>query len=262
MEEQNPVAISSKVFNITFLLIATIGIIVFTPLGGWLFDLQADTPVPGQTLVGVLKSFECGVDTVEDADGNVYNTVAIGTQCWMSENMRIGNTINGFIDQTDNSIIERWCYNNDDGNCDTNLNPNTPDGGLYRWNEAMQYSTEEGAQGICPIGWHIPSDQEFKDLEIFLGMTPAEADGTDYRGTDQGTQLQPNGSSGFEGNLAGYSDAGFFIMSIVVDIFGHQQNLVIMFGLDVYAVGSQELAEAHHKKVVTSRFVVSATILV
>jgi uncharacterized protein (TIGR02145 family) len=147
----------------------------------------------------------CGPGTyIFDADGNRYGTVKIGNQCWMASNLNVGTRISRATTQTDNATIEKWCYNDLDANCDTNNNPNNPDGGLYQWDEMMQYSTTEGAQGICPAGWHIPSDQDFKDLEIFLGMSPAIADTTGYRGTDQGAQLRSGGSSGWEGNLSGW----------------------------------------------------------
>ncbi len=76
----------------------------------------------------------------------------------------------------------------------------------------MQYSTTEGAQGICPTGWHVPTDTEWKTLEMALGMTQTEADAIDWRGADQGNQLKTAadcsggincGSSGFLALLAG-----------------------------------------------------------
>ena len=102
-------------------------------------------------------SFICGVSTVRDVDGNIYHTTDVHGQCWMSENMRVGTMILGGTDQTSDGSIEKYCYNNDLTNCAT-------DGGLYQWDEAMQYSTTEGAQGICPAGWHIPTDVEFYTL--------------------------------------------------------------------------------------------------
>jgi len=152
----------------------------------------------------------CSSDTVMDADGNVYNTVAIGTQCWMAENLNVGTRVAVSTTQSDNATIEKWCYDNLDANCDPNNNPNNPDGGLYQWGEAMSHVTTEGAQGICPLGWHIPTDDEFKTLELALGMSPAVVDNTSFRGTDQGTQLKPGGTSGFEGNLAGYGFSASF----------------------------------------------------
>ncbi|NLN95739.1 MAG: hypothetical protein GX128_06180 [Bacteroidales bacterium] len=105
--------------------------------------------------------FTCGISTVTDVDGNEYNTVLIGDQCWMAENLNTGVRINASTAQTDNGIIEKYCYNNSEGNCDTY-------GGLYQWNEVMQYSTTPGVQGICPTGWHVPSDSEWSKLVDYV----------------------------------------------------------------------------------------------
>lgn len=94
--------------------------------------------------------------------GYTYNTVQIGTQCWFRENLKIGNKISYTVAQTNNSIIEKYCYNDSLINCDIY-------GGLYQWNELMQYVTTAGAQGICPTGWHVPTDAEFSTLATFLG---------------------------------------------------------------------------------------------
>jgi len=101
--------------------------------------------------------------------------VTVGTQKWAKTNLNVGTMINGDKDQTNNSTLEKYCYDNLESNCTTY-------GGLYQWNEAMQYVTIEGAQGICPAGSHIPSDLEWQTLEIFLGM----ASGT---GGDRQVQL-------------------------------------------------------------------------
>jgi len=85
-------------------------------------------------------------------ENQAYNTVVVGDQCWIKENLNIGSRINGIQNQTNNGIIEKYCYNDDSVNC-------TKYGGLYLWSEAMQYDTAEGARGICPIGWH------FADIE-------------------------------------------------------------------------------------------------
>ncbi len=144
----------------------------------------------------------CGTDQVADADSNLYDTVQIGSQCWMAENLNVGEMVNGTTTvPTDNLEIEKYCYDNNADNCDT-------DGGLYLWKEMMQYSTTEGVQGICPDGWHIPTDTEWKTLEMALGMTQVAADAGNWRGPDQGTQLKPGGTSGFEALLAGYRQIG------------------------------------------------------
>jgi len=123
----------------------------------------------------------------------------------MAENLNVGAMIPGNSNQTNNSVIEKYCYNNDPNICVT-------DGGLYQWNEMMQYSITEGVQGICPAGWHLPTDTEWKTLEMALGMTQAEADAFGWHGTDQGDQLKTAadclggfncGISGFQALLAG-----------------------------------------------------------
>jgi len=115
--------------------------------------------------------------------GKIYHIVKIGTQTWLKENLDIGTMISGTLEQTDNQAIEKYCYNDDPVNCDTY-------GGLYQWDEAMQYNSVTGMQGICPIGWHIPDDSEWKVLEMYLGLTQAEVDATGWRGTDQGNKLK------------------------------------------------------------------------
>lgn len=127
------------------------------------------------------------------------NFLAIGSQTWSKANMNVGTMITGVTAQTNNATLEKYCYNNLESNCTTY-------GALYLWNEAMQYSVAEGAQGICPVGSHIPSDADWKKLEMQLGMTLAQANGLGYRGTNQGTILKPGGSSGLEMPLAGYRD--------------------------------------------------------
>jgi len=153
----------------------------------------------------------CEEASVQDADSNTYNTLAIGSQCWLDRNMNVGTRISVATAQTNNSTLEKWCYSNSDANCTTN-NPNKPDGGLYQWNEAMQYSTTPGARGICPVGFHIPTDQELHTLEKFLldGGATCSATRVGYGCAPSGTKLKPGGRSLFEWNLAGYGVSGFF----------------------------------------------------
>ncbi|MDK2898980.1 MAG: hypothetical protein PWQ10_167, partial [Patescibacteria group bacterium] len=136
---------------------------------------------------------------IEDPDW-----ITIGTQTWAKKNLNVGAMVTGITEQINNSTIEKYCYNNDEANCTTY-------GALYQWDEAMNYSTTEGAQGICPTGSHVPSDNEIKILEMQLGMTQAQADATDWRGTDQGAQMEVGGTSGLNIPLAGYrSGSGSF----------------------------------------------------
>lgn len=98
---------------------------------------------------------------VDSRDWQVYKTVQIGNQLWMDENLNYGTQINGSQNQLNNEIVEKYCYGNNELNCNTY-------GGLYQWDEMMQYVTKEGAQGICPKGWHLPSDEEWSTLTNYL----------------------------------------------------------------------------------------------
>nr|HMU03012.1 FISUMP domain-containing protein [Saprospiraceae bacterium] len=62
-------------------------------------------------------------------------------------------------------------------------------GGLYQWFEAVNYDFDGNTQGLCPTGWHVATDNEYKNLEISLGMTQAQADAFGLRGTNQGSMI-------------------------------------------------------------------------
>jgi len=106
--------------------------------------------------------FVCGNPIVDSRDGKSYTTILIGTQCWMAQNLNIGTLVIGTSEQTDNSIIEKYCYADLESNCDVY-------GGLYQWNELMQYVITEGVQGICPTGWHVSTNSEWTTMIYYLG---------------------------------------------------------------------------------------------
>ena len=79
-------------------------------------------------------------------------------------------------------------------------------GALYTWAAAMNGSASScsnpsGVQGVCPIGWHIPSDKEWQELEIYLGMSESQADSTGWRGTNEGSKLAGNSGLWEDGSL-------------------------------------------------------------
>lgn len=101
-----------------------------------------------------LYTFNCGDTFTDERDNKVYQTVQIGNQCWIQENLNF---------ETGSS----WCYDNDTANCEIY-------GRLYTWYSMMNgasssSSIPSGVQGICPTGWHIPSDAELTILTDFLG---------------------------------------------------------------------------------------------
>jgi uncharacterized protein (TIGR02145 family) len=127
----------------------------------WFQNLGDNTQVPS------IIQFSCGGLYLDTRDGQSYMTIQIGNQCWFMENINIGVMIPGNNNQTNNSQIDKYCYNDLTGMCDTY-------GGLYQWNEAIQYSTVPGNQGVCPDGCHVPSDAEWTMLtDLFGGETLA-----------------------------------------------------------------------------------------
>jgi len=141
-------------------------------------------------------SLSCPGIPIVSYNGQTYLTIKIGGQCWFRENLNIGTMINGSSDQTNNSIIEKYCYDDNTSNCDTL-------GGLYQWNEMMQYSTSAGTQGICPDGWHLPTDAQWCTLEQEVDPT-VSCTFQGWRGEDVATKLKHGGSSGFNALMTGY----------------------------------------------------------
>jgi uncharacterized protein (TIGR02145 family) len=125
--------------------------------------------------VSNFTSINCPDEGLLNHGGQNYKTKLMPDgRWWMIENLNIGTMINNTTNMTNNNIIEKYCYNNNVMKCDTF-------GGLYLWNEMMQYVTANGAQGICPNGWHIPSNTEWSNLLTSI-PTP-----------DKGSRLSGNG---------------------------------------------------------------------
>ena len=133
----------------------------------------------------------CGNPLLDSRDGTYYNTIEIGGDCWMAENLNYGVMVTATINSTDNGVIEKYCYANNQYLCDNSY------GGLYQWQEMMQYSTIEGVQGVCPEDWHIPTDQEWTNLVNATGGV-----------NNAGTNLATGGSSGFEAKMGGHRIPG------------------------------------------------------
>ncbi len=125
------------------------------------------------------------IRTVTDIDGHVYRTVKIGDQRWMAENLKVtqyrnGDPISQIIDHTEWIRITTgaYCnYGNDTSNVSTY-------GRLYNW-----YAIDD-ERGLAPEGWHVPTDEEWKQLEINLGMSRLEADDEGWRGSIGGGKLK------------------------------------------------------------------------
>lgn len=140
--------------------------------------------------------------TVADIDGNIYQTIKIGNQWWITENLSVTHYRNGDEIpnvQNDSSWINlttgAYCaYDNDDSNIAIY-------GLLYNW-----YAVKD-TRNIAPEGWHVPTDQELKELEMYLGMSQSEADDKGWRGTDEGSKLKA--TSGWNNDGNGTNISGF-----------------------------------------------------
>ncbi len=166
------------------------------------------------TIATTAEPFVCG-QNILDRDNYSYPTVQIDDQCWLGANLRTktkadGTCINdGFtIPCADASASDdnlgRSCYDNNEANC-------TSDGALYTWTGAMSPSLNEGDQGICPLGWHIPTAAEWHELEYFFvdGNNTCDPDRDNIEDcSPAGTRLQEAAATDFAALLAGYREAG------------------------------------------------------
>lgn len=163
--------------------------------------------VTGEYYFDDLADFTCGDYVFDDRDNHVYPTIQIGTRCWFRKNLNVGTRINGALEQADNGDMEKYCYDDSDENCGLS-------GGLYQWNEAMQYTNDEGSQGICPTGWHIPTDEEVKLLEGTIDsqfpLGDPEWDEVGWRGFDAEGKSKETGTLHWdEPNTGATNESGF-----------------------------------------------------
>ncbi len=136
-----------------------------------------------------------------DIEGNLYSIVYIGDQVWMAENLRStkfnNNTpIPNITDNTEwlNLTGAAYCWYNND------IQYKPTFGALYSW-----YTIEAGS--LCPTGWHVPSDDEYGTLEVFLGLNPDSVKVWGWRGTNQGIQIKS--TTGWEDGGNGTNSSGF-----------------------------------------------------
>jgi uncharacterized protein (TIGR02145 family) len=158
----------------------------------YIFQFATNIPCPGTPVVEYM--------------GKVYNTIQVFGQCWLKENLDAGTMIPVSQEMTNNGLLEKYCYNDHADSC-------TKYGGLYQWDEMMQYVNQEGARGICPAGWHVPTDEEWKVLEGAVDSQYKIGDPmwdltSEERGFDAGTNLRTT-SGWYEGgngtDLFGFS---------------------------------------------------------
>ena len=177
-------------------------------LGAYLIHHGTDTVYGYSSTSNNLKAKTTGTlptcGTITDIDGNLYNTVQLGTQCWMVENLktsryRDGISITSNLNNTDwsNNTSGAYAYYND------SVQYNTIYGKLYNW-----YAVNTGK--LAPTGWHVPTNDEWKTLHTYLGqrgLTLAQNGGGAMKSTSS-LWASPNtgadNSSGFTGLPGGW----------------------------------------------------------
>jgi uncharacterized protein (TIGR02145 family) len=149
------------------------------------------------------KNDENDTTVIKDGDGNVYTTVTIGTQTWLVENLKTTKYNDGtpipivpeMSDWNNLSTTPGYCWHSNDESTNKNLY-----GALYNWFTV-------NSNKLCPIGWHVPSDSEWKSLSAFLGGEGVA--GSKMKSTS-GWAQSGNGSneSGFNALPGGYRGTG------------------------------------------------------
>lgn len=175
---------------------------------GYGIEVSFKTSSTGSTDIIFNPSLTYG--TVSDIDGNVYKTIQIGTQIWMAENLKTTKYRNG--DPIPNVTVDfSWAYLTSGGSCwyNNDVTYKASYGALYNW-----YAVTD-SRNIAPTGWHVPSDAEWKVLEVFLGMTSSQSNDTDYRGSDQGGKLKEAGTSHWSNsNMGATNSSGFTALPV------------------------------------------------
>ena len=138
-----------------------------------------------------INVYSANPETVTDIDGNVYHTVKIGDQWWMVENLRVTHYRDGssipFVIYNDNWVLQKsgaYCY------YDIDTTHIAEYGLLYNFYAVAM----DNFAGLAPQGWHVASDDEWKELERFLGMSDEEIDKVLWKGTDEGGELKESGT--------------------------------------------------------------------
>jgi uncharacterized protein (TIGR02145 family) len=131
------------------------------------------------------SAFLCDDLFTDVRDNKQYPTIKLGAQCWMAANLDFGTQVQSTVMQRDNCVSEKYCFNEITTNCTTL-------GGLYQWDELMQFEDVQSIQGLCPPGWHVPSENEWNTLFLLYNSSGFA-----------GAPLKFSGFSGFNAFLNG-----------------------------------------------------------
>jgi uncharacterized protein (TIGR02145 family) len=165
--------------------------------------------VLGLILTSSCKKDEDSSGTVTDSEGNIYTTITIDSLIWMVENLKTTKYSDGTSIPlvTDN---DEWKALTTPGYCwyENDIANKATYGALYNFHVVAPYLN--GNKSICPTGWHVPSDNEWKELETFIGISDNEINIIGNRGDNQGGLLKEAGTSHWSSpNLGATNETGF-----------------------------------------------------
>jgi len=183
--------------------------------------------------------------TLTDIEGNVYNTIKIGNQWWMAENLKVkkfrnGTNLTSIQTSSDWSAMESAAYCAFDNN---NQNIATY-GLLYNWFAVADINQ------IAPEGWHVPTDDDWKELENYLGMSVSETDNFGWRGTNAGDQLKVEAPKGWTvyGSVWGDNSSGFTALAGACRLFDGRWAEPGLFATGFWWTGTEySSSEAYYR---------------
>lgn len=177
----------------------------------WAADVNEDGAIDILDIVWLVNCIleDCWQILCTDIDGNIYETIQIGDQVWMAENLKVTRYGNGDeiptnytdtdwsnLDETETGAYTVYPWDQDvisqntcNGDCAEVY------GNLYNW-----FAVND-SRNIAPEGWHVPTDEEWMELEMFLGMSYDDAQNLMFRGTNEGSKLAGNADLWYDGIL-------------------------------------------------------------
>ena len=146
----------------------------------------------------VIPAFTCGTSPVSDVDGNSYNTVQIGTQCWTQSNLKVSKYRNGDNIPTG---LSNTAWVNTTAGAYAIYDNNPVNDGLY--GKLYNHYAVTDSRGLCPTGWHVPTDGEWTTLETFLGGSSVAG------GALTSTAIHPSPGGWWSPNTGATNSSGF-----------------------------------------------------
>ena len=182
-------------------------------------------------------------NTVTDIDGNVYSYITIGTQAWMSSNLKTTHYRNG-DSITNGSTGFDWTVNMGFGTVGAYAFPNSDSTNKAKFGLFYNSAAIIDIRNIAPKGWHIPSDLDWQVLEFNQGMSAADTGTFNFgRGASLGPKFLEGGSSGLNLQLAG------FLATV-----GASSGKTIQFGLNAYYTTSTIFTDLNGPKLIYRTF--------